>query len=137
MLLARAKVSLPSQTSLTIEEEALRIDVFWEALAGYSFESVGKAFQRSYEELKWFPRPADIIELILDDNEKTYQSKNRLIEWARPTEESKRIAKEMIRQSQDKWAREDLEAKRIRAENFEKSREKLKRQARLLREAKA
>jgi hypothetical protein len=63
-LMERAKVSLPSRMTLTIEEEALRIDVFWETLKQHSIESVSSAFTEAFRKLKWFPSPADIKELI-------------------------------------------------------------------------
>lgn len=42
----------------------MRLEVFWGQLEAYSIERVIIAFERAFEELKWFPVPADIIEFL-------------------------------------------------------------------------
>ncbi len=133
--MSRAKVSLPSQANLTIHEEALRIDVFWEALKNYSLERVVDAFNRAFKEFRWFPKPVEIIDFI--ENENNYKLEtfdvDYQIEWQEPTEEGRRIAREMIQGLTKKWEDEDKIRIKERIKVFEKNREKLKKQARLLR----
>lgn len=61
--LARTRVSLP-KSNLTAEEQALRIEVFWEELSDYPIEDVEGALKRARRELKYFPTIAEVIEFI-------------------------------------------------------------------------
>ena len=133
-LMIRAKVTLPSQANLTAEEEALRMDVFWEALKIYNLESVVKSFKEALETLKWFPRPTEIIEFIqINARISTYQEEERpQIEMLQPTEEGKKKAKEWLNWLYDSWDEQDRIKEEKRAKEFETNRANLKKQARLI-----
>jgi len=136
--MARVKVTLPSQTSLTIEEEALRMDVFWEALKDYDIEFIVEAFRETLETLKWFPRPSDIIEAIDQTLEIRHRKNAGAIEWKefeqcrQPTDEEIQTTRNLLSRLFAKWNSEDTDAKRDRTERFEKRRTELKRQAKTM-----
>lgn len=89
LLMTRMKVSIPSQQKLTPKEEAVRIDVFWEELKNYSFETIETAFKKVFKNLKWFPAPVEIIEYIDSANqENEYQ---KYLEWS--TKENRKLFK--------------------------------------------
>lgn len=137
LMMARAKVSLPTQMLLTPEEEALRIDVFWEALKGYRFEAVVSAFEEAYKALKWFPTPNHIIEFIHEsDGRRFYEREtveaNRQVEWMKPTEDGKQRAWELIQDLKERMKGDEAELNEKRKAKFETSRERLKKQARLV-----
>lgn len=119
---------------MTREEEALRIDVFWEALKRYSLELVREAFEDAYRNLKWFPRPAEIIEIIevLKPRERQEPTKEQ-IEWQEPTEEGRAIAKKMLQDVMNRIDEKIAEEERQRAERWIKNREALKKQVKMIR----
>jgi hypothetical protein len=116
---------------MSVEEETLRIDVFWEALKGYPISVISEAFEDAIRSLKWFPAPAEIIELIPANNPIE-------IPWMMPTPEGRRLTEEFIRDSpvykelKEKWDREDKEREERRKTEFEKKRAFLKKQAKLM-----
>lgn len=128
----RTKVALPCHTKLTLEEEALRIDVFWEALKQFSMAGVAEAFQRALAELKWFPAPADIVSLI---EERT--AKPPLLEWAAPTEEGRQRARQLLREIVTRMEKEiedeDRKREERRGAEYQKAHAALKKQAKLFR----
>lgn len=130
----KAKAVLPSQTELKPEEETIRLAVFWETLKDYPIESVEAAFERAFRELKWFPRPADIIEFIQEYENENYQKESEYlkIEWMEPTEEGREMAKKFLNELMEKLEEKERKADRERVINFEKRREELKKQAKLL-----
>ena len=132
--LTRVKVSLPG-LNLTTKEEVIRMDVFWEALLPYSIEHVEFAFRRAEKELTFFPKPAEIISFILENQKQGYLEgkvkENTLIEWMLPTEEGREKAIKLIDDLKAKWGKEDEERETKGKIEFEKKREKLKKQAKL------
>lgn len=124
--MARAKVSLPTQTLLTAEEEALRIDVFWEALKNHTLEIVAEAFKIAYIDLRWFPTPNHIIEIIQGLEGRKFQrhEAGEQIEWMNATEEGKAIAKRYLSEIFDKLLpKGGLRLGGTKAEEFERKRE--------------
>lgn len=117
--------------NLTAEEEAIRIQVFWEELEKYCIEAVEEAFKWARGKLSFFPKPVEIIDHIHEQAHKKYLKKEEQekIEWMPPTEEGKRLAKKLSDELFARWEKEEAEAERIRQENFEKRRTILKKQA--------
>jgi hypothetical protein len=127
--MARAKVSLPSKILLTPEEEALRIDVFWEALRIYSISSIVRAFERAYKSFKWFPSPGDIIELI--ELNPTIEERDK-IDWMGPDEQGKQLARKFFKDLYDMLDEKTRSKEKERAEKFEHKRKELRGQARMI-----
>jgi hypothetical protein len=128
----RMKASLPCQTKLSAEEEALRLDVFWEAFVNTSLENFERGVKEAQSNLEWFPTPVKLRELIVISQmpqvndrevELMIEDKNRI-----SPERAKAILKELY----EKWETEDktIEAKRI--EDFEDQRKLLLKQAELI-----
>jgi hypothetical protein len=136
VLMARMKVSLPSQMNLSVKEEALRADVFWEALKYASIEDVTMGIERACNELKWFPPPIEIENFIYEHNHQKYlrnqSERQEQIEWMEPTEAGKVKAKELIQSFYDKLNREDIEAENGRIDRFQQRRIELKKQAKVI-----
>lgn len=107
------EVTFPS--NLSDVEKAIRIDIFWKKLESHPIESVEKAID-SYNG-KFFPKPIEIIGLILDQAEEIYHKglpapDRTLIEYKGLTqEESKRIldqVNERMRRIFPDWDKEGL-----------------------------
>lgn len=127
----RAKVSLPTQTKLSLPEEALRIDVFWEALKGHSLQNVTTAFEGAFKELKWFPTPSDILDSICETARLNHHQEleSQRLEWMEPTEKGRQHAKDIISAMFAKWDEEDRREKAARDEKFENNRARVKKHA--------
>lgn len=110
------------------------MDVFWEALKIYNLESVARAFTEVFETLKWFPRPAEIIDIIQSNARISArpEEERAQIEMLQPTEEGKKKAKEWLKWLYDSWDEADRKKETERTIEFEKNRANLKRQARLI-----
>jgi hypothetical protein len=102
-------------TNLSDEEKAIRMDVFWKKLEPHSIGSVERAIDQYNG--RFFPKPVEIIGLILDQAEEIYHkglpSPDRtLIEYKGLTrEESKKIldqVNERMRKIFPDWDKEDL-----------------------------
>jgi hypothetical protein len=133
----RARVILPAQTKLSVAEETLRIDVFWEALKNHSIESVINAFERGFKEFKWFPRPAEIIDFISDESQRNYSENQKIdsdhqLQWMDPNEQGRVQAKELFEKLYSRWDDEEAEMEKLRNQRFEERRKELKKQAKLL-----
>lgn len=130
LAMAKTRVSLPT-ASLSPEESALRTDVFWEGLEGFSISEVEKALKRARAELKFFPRPIEIVNFILEDAEVNFISGVSQIEY-HPKLISTEEAKEIIKRLNDHWAEEEQQWAQEKEERFQKNKENLKKQAKLL-----
>lgn len=132
MALTKTKVSLPGVT-LSREEEAIRIDVFWEELHGYPIEQVEEAFRWARGSLAFFPKPVELTDHIAEEAKLKYlRSQPKKIEWMEPSEEGELLAHKTVSELFGRWKKEDEQRERDRAERFEKNRENLKKQTRLL-----
>lgn len=141
LAISKTRVSLPG-INLDPKEQALRDEVFWEELESYPIEKIEKAFRRARRELKFFPKPAEIIGFILEEDEMKFQQRQVVsgdyqLAWMSPTKEGKEMAAKMIQELQDRWEKEDREKKREKDKEFEESRKRLKKQAKLIGTAKA
>lgn len=120
--------------NLSLEEEAIRVDVFWEELESYSIEQVEEAFQWARGSLGFFPKPIEITKHINEEAYLKYQTNHKpeQIEWMEPTEKGKELALKMFSELKDKWNKEDREVKKKRDQLFEQRKKKLKKQAKFL-----
>lgn len=62
--MAKLRVTFP--VNLTPEEEALRVQVYWERLGTYSISHIESAADRALGAFKWFPKPSELQVLIMD-----------------------------------------------------------------------
>jgi hypothetical protein len=116
---------------LSTEEEALRLDVFWEVFKNTSIERFEAGVKEVMDVCKWFPSPAEFRELIVPQMPQVSDRKVELM-----IEDKNRIsperAKEILKELYEKWETEDktIEAKRIK--DFEDQRKLLLKQAGLI-----
>jgi hypothetical protein len=115
--------------NLSPEEEAIRIDVFWEELQQYSIEELEESFQWARRHLDFFPKPIDIIGYI--QREGNIQKREE-IEWMEPTKKGREAALKIFKELRERWDKEDKEVKKKRDDLFEDRRKELKKQAKLL-----
>jgi hypothetical protein len=119
--------------NLSPEEEAIRIDVFWEELQSYPIDQVEEGFLWARGSLTFFPKPVEIIDHIGKEAQRRFELHGpKQIEWMAPTEEGKAAAMKAITQMRERWDKEDQEAKKKRDRLFEQRRKELKKQAKLL-----
>ena len=71
-IMAILKVSLPTNAKLTPDEEAIRSEVFWEALKEYSIEQVERGAYRALKELRYFPSPVELIDCCREEANRMY-----------------------------------------------------------------
>lgn len=130
----KTKVTLPG-INLSDEEEAIRVDAFWEELQGYSIELVEEVFRWARGSLVFFPKPVELTDHLAQEARLRYQSKREeleSIEWMEPTEQGRALAVKIMSDLKEKWKKEDLEIEAKRGVAFEKNREKLRKQAKQL-----
>ena len=133
--LSKTRVVLPGKT-LTDEEKALQIEVFWDELKHRTIEQVEDAFKKTQRELHFFPTPADILGFIQQAFEQRALEFKGVPDWSEPTPEGREKArllfKEHFKMLNDKWDREDVEELVQRELKFKERRRALKAQAKLL-----
>ncbi len=126
----RLKVSLPSQTKLTPNEEALRIDVFWEEFKGSKIERVEDAMQAALADCKWFPTPAEMRELMNETFVRRPEAKQIEDKGRQPL--TRERARELLNEVYARLNKEDAEAEKKRVKKFEQSRAGLLKQRELV-----
>jgi hypothetical protein len=132
----RLRVTFP--TSLSDKDEALRGEVYWEEFNRIGIEAFEYAVKESIGALSFFPKPNELWEFIDALRRNQYLSHQAempelpKIGWQEPTEEGRRIAKEIIGELYNTWGEQDKKREQERAEKFEKNREHLKKQAKLI-----
>jgi len=50
--------------NLSLEEEAIRVDVFWEELETFPIKEIEEAFKWARGNLNFFPKPVEILDQI-------------------------------------------------------------------------
>ena len=85
--------------NLSEKDEALRAEVYWEEFKNTPIERFESAVKQAIGCLTFFPKPAELHELISQDSHKEYLEHKRTeperIEWMEPTEEGKNYAQKM------------------------------------------
>jgi hypothetical protein len=128
-------VTLPGP-NLTLDELVLRDQAFWEELQDYSIEAVEEAFQIARHNLKFFPVPAQILEIIVQESNKRYQDNLLInqIDWMKPTIEGKEKARAALKSLYDRWDAEDAAEAVKREMRFKERKKELSDQAKRLSE---
>ncbi len=76
--MTRLRACLPTMVKLTHEEEALRVQEFWETLKQFSIEQVERAVNQAIRELRFFPSPRELIDLCCEEVEIIYTEKQNV-----------------------------------------------------------
>lgn len=69
----RLKVTFPS--NLTIQEEALRTEIYWEQFENCSIRSFESAVNGAIKNCGFFPKPSELHELIRLESENRYRER--------------------------------------------------------------
>ena len=133
------KVSLPSQTKLTPEEEVLKIDVFWEEFSYLDIERFEQGYNEVMTTCKWFPSPAEFKEIMSTTYNQPGSSDLPRFEY-QPLDRDYKVlptdtAKELLRQLWDRWDREDIRVEKDIIKKREKRKEELHKQAKSILQA--
>lgn len=128
----RLRVTFP--TSLNEKDEALRAEVYWQEFKNVSMDYFEQSVNEAVGSCTFFPKPAELHEFMnVYINQRSLETSTReAIEWMKPTEEGKQIAKEIIGDLYKTWDEQDRKEAEERAIRFERNRAILKKQAKLL-----
>lgn len=132
----RMKVSLPSQTKLTPEEEVLKIDVFWEEFKRTPIERFEQGYNDVMLTCKWFPSPAEFKEIMNTSYKPPTKSEFPLLEYEPLERDYKEFpqdrAKEVLKELYDRWEKEDKKVNEDIVKKREKRKKELLKQAKLI-----
>lgn len=84
------KAMLALGETFNVQVSKIKIEIYFSALSEYPIDRVDWAISEVIKKLKFFPRPAEIIEFLADRLMSPEEEWDRLISGAPPSEESMR-----------------------------------------------